>query len=295
MMANRGKGDTSKAGCGKPRLSPEPESPDRPDADVNANATLLRNMKEMIDDMRSDILNKFETTISTAVKREIVAALGPFENRLASHGELIADLKRSANAHDAELSDLRANVSKLTATVDSLSKKCEDLESRSRWNNIRLVGLPEGTEGPRTTEFTAQLLQDTLGLDNKPMLDRAHRTLRAKPKDGEPPRPLVIRVNLFQVRNQILRRARDASPLSYMGRRISIYPDFTPAVAKRRAAFASVKKELHSCPNVKFGLLYPATLRITLPGGQTHRFEDLALALDFIEKNIKKGVTPDSV
>ncbi|KAG7244896.1 hypothetical protein INR49_025711 [Caranx melampygus] len=58
---------------------------DRPDANVNANATLLRNMKEMIDDMRSDILNKFETTISTAVKREIVAALGPFENRLASY------------------------------------------------------------------------------------------------------------------------------------------------------------------------------------------------------------------
>ena len=131
-MANRGKGDASKAGRGKPRLSPEPEPPDRPDANVNANATLLRNMKEMIDDMRSDILNKFETTISTAVKREVVAALGPFENRLASHGELIADLERSANAHDAELSDLQANVSKLTATVDSLSKKCEDLESRSR-------------------------------------------------------------------------------------------------------------------------------------------------------------------
>lgn len=294
-MANRGKGDASKAGRSKPRLSPESESPDHPDTNVNADATLLRNMKEMIDDMRSDILNKFETTISTAVKREIVAALGPFENRLASYGESIADLERSANAHDAELTDLRADVSKLTATVDSLSKKCEDLESRSRWNNIRLVGLPEGTEGPRPTEFTAQLLQDTLGLDDKPMLDRAHRTLRAKPKDGEPPRPLVIRVNLFQVRNHILRRAGEASPLSYMGRRISIYPDFTPAVAKKRAAFASVKKVLHSCPNVKFGLLYPATLRITLPGGQTHRFEDPALALDFIEKNIKKGVTPDSV
>ena len=50
-----------------------------------------------------------------------------------------------------------------------------------------------------------------------------------------------------------------------MGRRISIFPDFTPAVAKKRAAFATVKK---------FGLLYPATLPITLPSGQTHRFED---------------------
>ena len=294
-MANRGRGEAPKAGRGKPRLSPEPESPGQPVANVNADATLLQSMRKMMNEMRSDILSKFETTVSTAVKREIVAALEPFENRLASYGESIADLELSANAHDTELSDLRANVSKLTATVDSLSKKCEDLESRSRWNNIRLVGLPEGTEGPRPTEFTAQLLQDILGLDDKPMLDRAHRTLRTKPKDGEPPRPLVMRVNLFQVRNQILRRAGEASPLSYMGRRISIFPDFTPAVAKKRAAFATVKKELHSCPNVKFGLLYPATLRITLPGGQTHRFEDPALASDFIEKNIKKGVTPDSI
>ncbi len=206
-----------------------------------------------------------------------------------------ADLEHSANAHDTELSDLRANIKKLTATVDSLSKKCENLEGHSRWNNIRLVGLPEGMEGPHPTEFTAQLLQDILGLDNKPILDSAHLTLRTKPEDSEPPCPLVIRVHLFQVQNHILRRAREASPLSYMGRRISVYPDFTPAVARRRAAFATVKKEFHSCPNVKFGLLYPATLRITLPGGQTHRFEDPILALSFIKENIKKGVTPDDI
>lgn len=127
------------------------------------------------------------------------------------------------------------------------------------------------------------------------MLDQAHRTLCTKPRDGEPPCSLVIRVNLFQIRNQILHRAGEASPLSYMGRRISIYPDFTPAVVKRRAAFAAVKKELHSCQNIMFGFLYPATLRITLPGGQTNRFEDPTLALHFIEKNIKKGVTPDTI
>lgn len=293
-MANRGRGETSKASRSKPRLSPERQTPDQPAADANANTTLLENMREMMNEMRSDILSKFETTISATVKREILAVLEPFENRLASYGDSIADLERSANAHDTELSNLWSTVSKLTAAVDSLSQKCEDLEARSRWNNIRLVGLPEGIEGPRPTEFSAQLLQDILGLEDKPVLDRAHRTLRAKPKDGEPPRPLIMRVNLFQVRNQILRRAGEASPLSYMGRRISIYPDFTPAVAKKRAAFATVKKELHSCPNVKFGL-YPTTLRITLPSGQTHRFEDPAIASDFIKTNIKKGVTPDSV
>lgn len=44
----------------------------------------------------------------------------------------------------------------LTTQVNSLMKKCKDLEGRSRWNNVRLVGLPEGTEGPRRTEFMAK-------------------------------------------------------------------------------------------------------------------------------------------
>ena len=78
------------------------------------------------------------------------------------------------------------------------------------------MGLPEGTEGPHPTQFTALLLQEIRGLDDKPMLDRAHRL-------------------------------------------------YAPRTAKKRAAFATVKK---------FGLLYPVTLPITLPSGQTHRFED---------------------
>lgn len=111
--------------------------------------------------------------------------------------------------------------------MDSLSKKCEDLEGRSRWNIVHLLGLPEGSEGPRPTEFTAQLLQDLLGLDDKPVLDRS---LRAEPRNGEPPRPLIIPVNLFQVRNQILRGAGEVSPLLFRGKKISIFPDFTSTV-----------------------------------------------------------------
>lgn len=66
-------------------------------------------------------------------------------------------------------------------------------------------------------------------------------------------------------------------------------------MAKKRAAFTPVKKELHSCPNVKFGLRFPATLQIVLPGGEVHRFEDPNLALDFVRKNVKKRASPNTV
>ncbi|KAI4829004.1 hypothetical protein KUCAC02_023068 [Chaenocephalus aceratus] len=62
-----------------------------------------------------------------------------------------------------------------------------------------------------------------------------------------------------------------------------------------RAAFGTVKRQLHSCPGIKFGLLYPAVLRITLPSGDTHRFEDPTAANDFVNTKLKKAVTPSAV
>ncbi|KAL7381309.1 hypothetical protein ABVT39_003699 [Epinephelus coioides] len=55
-----------------------------------------------------------------------------------------------------------------------------------------------------------------------------------------------------------------------------------------------VKRELHACGNVKFGLRYPATLHITTPSGETYRFEDPDQALEFVNKRLKKNPAPDS-
>lgn len=74
IVSGRGKPDTSKTGCNKPGLPAEPERAD-------ANETLLVNMKQMID-------GQFDSNISTALKREIMAALQPFEKKIDSHAGL---------------------------------------------------------------------------------------------------------------------------------------------------------------------------------------------------------------
>lgn len=56
-------------------------------------------------------------------------------------------------------------------------------------------------------------------------------------------------------------------------------PDHTQAVA--------VKRTLHSFPGVKFGLLYLATLKITMPDETVHRFVDPDKAVEFVQKNCK--------
>ena len=104
----------------------------------------------------------------------------------------------------------------------------------------------------------------------------------------------MIRVLFFHVRNDILHHASEASrdsPLLFQGKRLFVFPDYTSSVAKKRAAFTDVKRLLHSCPGVKFGLRFPATLKLTLPGGATHIFEDPATAMDFAKVNLKSGVS----
>lgn len=132
--------------------------------------------------------------------------------------------------------------------------------------------------GNGRAKFITKLLQEVLRLEEIPRLDRTHRSLRARPKDGEPPRPIGIYVHYFQTRNQILRKAGETSPLTYQGKRIFVFTEYTSSIAKRRAEFGTVKQELHSVRGVKFGLYYPTVLRITLPNVSSHRFQDPTLS-----------------
>ncbi|KAJ8357955.1 hypothetical protein AAFF_G00048830 [Aldrovandia affinis] len=246
-----------------------------------------------MDSLKSDIFVKIDALSASlrseisSVRQELKSSIEPLQRTVDAHEETVRDLERAATDHSTRIDELESTVSMLTSQVKRLDDKCEDLEGRSRRNNIRVLGVPEGLEGPRATDFVAQLLQDLLGLNEKPLLDRAHRILREKPKEGTPPRPFVVRVHFFHIRSLILQRAGEKSPLLYKGRRISLFPDYTSSVAKKRAAFGAVKHTLRSYPIVKFGLLFPATLRITMPDGPSHRFEDPAAATDFVNKNCK--------
>lgn len=62
--------------------------------------------------------------------------------------------------------ELEARCAALAERTDKLLAKTSDLESRSRRNNIRIVGLPESIEGPRPTVFFAELLVERLGSEN---------------------------------------------------------------------------------------------------------------------------------
>lgn len=70
----------------------------------------------------------------------------------------------------------------------------------------------------------------------------------------------------------------------FKAQRINIFPDYPPAVVKRRALFKRARELLKDKPGVKYGLQYPAKLRVSHNGKEFY-FTDSDKAVRFAESN----------
>ncbi|KAK6470274.1 hypothetical protein HHUSO_G31243 [Huso huso] len=188
--------------------------------------------------------------------------------------ENITGIEKRVTGTEDRISKLEDNVFRLENQVKELSseatknnEKMQDLENRSRRNNIRIIGVTEGLEGNNCSEYVRRLLCELLGVDvlekERPLeIERAHRSLAPKPRDWERPRPLIVRLLRFQDRQKILDLARSQLPKKMSRKLISIYPDFSAELQTKRRKYTPIRKFLRE-KNVRYGLIYPATLKVT--------------------------------
>lgn len=86
-MANfRAKSESAKQSYNRQGQSPEPDSHEK----LDANNAMLRNIKGIMDDMKAEIILKFESTVTEAVRIEVTATL-----RKLLHSWLSYQLKQS--------------------------------------------------------------------------------------------------------------------------------------------------------------------------------------------------------
>lgn len=171
-------------------------------------------------------------------------------------------------------------------------EKCMDLENRSRRQNLRIIGIAEGTEAGCPTRFVAEFFPEVLGaehFDGSPVIiDRAHRSLAPKPRKGERPRAMVVRLHYYSDKEKILGLSRSKGRLLYKGTPVHIFPDMSPEVAKLRAAFNPVKARLRDV-GLNYSLFYPARLTVTVDDSR-HTFESPREAEDFLNKRYPTNV-----
>lgn len=277
----------------------DPDSPPGPSTASTEHVGLdMSDLKlQILDSIRGDIATVIREELKNAlaedferIKADLQAVRNDIANNMAATRREIDQVKTTVNDVETGLSEWSDTVAGLQTTVTGLQKeladlrgKCEDMEGRMRRCNVRILGIPEEPNSSSTASVS-KLLKEILGMDKDVLIDRSHRSLGPKRQDGKP-RAIVAKLHYYQDCVEILRRARTQAPLRLHGQPVAIFPDYTTAVAKARAAFTEVRRALRDKQGVRFGILFPARLRISYEG-EDKEFVDPGEAMDYVKRRI---------
>lgn len=233
-------------------------------------AEMLASLRDDISEIIRGEIKKALTEDFNALKSEIQGLRAEIANNTKVVREEIEhvkaevqDMKGGLSTWSDEVTTLQETVSSLQDQMSTLKDKCEDMEGRMRRSNIRIAGIAEQPNSS-TPKAVASALKELLQLDREVKIDRSHRTLAyGNARDRDKPRVIIAKLHNDYDAVEILRKAREKAPLTFNGQRIAIFPDYTASVAKARAMFTDVRKALRGRRDIRYGLLYPARLRIT--------------------------------
>ncbi len=183
----------------------------------------------------------------------------------------------------------RRTVTDLRNQMERLTEKMRDIEDRSRRNNVRLVGLPEGLEGSDVAGFLRVNLSKWIpSLKGRNIeIDLAHHVYDGG-RGSDRPRTLIFRVLRWHDRSEILKGARWAYPVKCTQDNVMLlfFPDFSPATAVKRKSLVPVLRSMTALGLQPF-LAYPAVIKLR-HGGEQRSFDSLQKAEDFVSSLSQK-------
>lgn len=250
-------------------------------------APFAEGLPEDLEKLRSALLSDMTQVVHSLLTTELAGALSPVNATLEqvksyyeAHDERLREVEDGLNDYSDRLVNVETAMDALRRENVSLKEKLDDLENRSRRSNVRVVGIPEKMEGSDPIKFITDFFEEVLGKDffTSPLvISRAHRvgpnSSNVKETSAKQTRSRVFLVlfHYFQDKHRIIQFSRQRRELFFRGHRVFFHEDFSADLAKKRAAFKEVKSRLFG-KGVRFGLLYPARLRVTHEG-KTYLFD----------------------
>lgn len=225
----------------------------------------------------------------TAEMKEIRRSVGSMDAKLTSLVTRITEVEERVSKLEDEQASGSAVPAVTKADLQQLTDRLADAEDRSRRNNLRFVGIPEGSEKNDMTAFLNQLISTSLGINPPPggiEMDRAHRIgARLARPTGEKSRDRTIIARFLRYKDcqNILEEARKKRRITWDNQPVMIFPDYSMETQRKREAFNPCKRALHE-RKIKFSLLYPARLRIHTDGNGSRVFASPETALQYIER-----------
>ncbi len=190
--------------------------------------TIANGIKLALKDQKSTLNTGVASAVRDAVDSVLIPALRELREDIQASNKSVKELREELEAiattakqtrdqvdtvQAAACEDRRA-VTDLGNQLERLTEKMTDMEDRSRRNNVRLLGLPEGAEGPNAAGFLranlSMWIPSLKGHDIE--IDRAHRVYDGG-RGSDRPHTLIFRVLRWHDRSEILKGARQAYPV----------------------------------------------------------------------------------
>lgn len=187
-------------------------------------------LKAMLLSLQSDMQKEYRSSINHLLDR--VDSLEHRTDHVEQH------LAGATIAHNTTV----AIQDEHSEAIQQLRLKMANLEDRSRWNNIKIRGVPEAITPAEVVPYLHQLFRKILPtlMPHDLLVDRAHRIHKPQHLPESLPRDILARVHFFHSKEQIMRPARSLCNLPELFSKITLYNDISAATSQARKAFAPV-------------------------------------------------------
>ncbi|XP_063805109.1 uncharacterized protein LOC134983324 [Pseudophryne corroboree] len=256
-------------------------------------------MVKAIQDSINPIMESHAAKVTQAV-HDIKSQFKQLSKRVQANEQRLGE-----TFHD--VADLKEQCAFLQKSHYQLLNKVDDLENRSRRNNLRVVGLPEALKGPALFSFIQDTLPDLLDIQDScagMIVERAHRIGPARPTQDTRPRAVIFRCLNYIHKDIIWSASRRKRNLQWNDVRIYIFQDYSAEVARARREFTPLCSRLAKTSR-KFALIYPARLRLfkgssftdfsTVADAEAYLFHKFGNRSSRLLSNLLKGQHPPTL
>ncbi len=227
-------------------------------------ANIITEIKAVCSDMKKE----YSETIGV-LKKELTDFREEVKEKLSTIGSDLQEITKRVEETEQRVADMEEQSTEISELLShtleiqqSIQTQLTDLEARSRRNNIRIHGIPEGSEGDDIQDFVEKFIKSELSLSDARLgIQRCHRSLGSRPPQGSSPRSMIIYFQEYKMKEMVLRSAWKKKEICFEGKRVFFEQDYPAKILKKRRAYADIRKTLKE-NGLRFQILYPAKLKV---------------------------------
>lgn len=224
--------DTMRPAQATQRRSPSPHRPNIPLPSGDSNPpnpsdNAGHNTPIGINDLRA---------VAAEITSTLSAAIADIKSSIQSVTGRVEEMEITTARHEDSITQLQNSRDSYSLLLRDFNRHLEDLDNRGRRNNLRVRGVPESIDSQMIPQALAAIFNDLLGRppETPVKMERAHRALRPRGRESDPPRDIICCITSFPLKEEILRNARIRQHLQYQGSEIRLFQDLSNITLQRR-------------------------------------------------------------